>query len=301
MWNLNHKRRWSRGAWSWCISLANFLNSFQFSSVVHFPRNTVGRNLSFRTTPDAVPMDLDAEVSRISELTTQELRRELGERGLHKYLREHPALPKATLRAKYLRNVRRRSKRANGAPARAKVAATTNDDRYYSDEDVERDSVSLRRRCRQCNLKVVLNWIARILYSCTISTLVVELVLLRFAVGSDEGNVSNHAVVVAANVDGGGGGDARGPLECLTAIGVVFTTYVIFHRALGLTNTQVYWIQVVTSLFWLAFLVALVTCSKSCVAVRQRGRRAAAACGVEAEANAVGEALQSWWAHAFAP
>jgi hypothetical protein len=254
-------------------------------------------------------VELDAEARRISELTTQELQQELKEQGLHKLLLRQPALTKAALRAKYVRKVRQRRERTagrviSGSSSQQNVATTTDADAEGPD-DRDDDTES----GRQCNLKALLNWHVRVLYTGTISTLVVELLLQHFAASTvgDEGTSSDPAAgaastaaVVAAN-GGGGGGSTRGPVECLTAVGVVFTTYVIFHRALGKTNTQVYWIQVVTSLFWLGFLAALVSSSKSCAAVLQRGQRAAAACGLEAEADAVGAVLRGWLAAAFPP
>ena len=132
----------------------------------------------------------------------------------------------------------------------------------------------------------VLNWFVRLYYTSALGALAYEFLV-----------VQPENALVASTDDTRLG---RSP-SCVVAIVIVFATYLIFHNALGLTNTRVYWIQVAISVLWTVFLTLLLTGSAACPSVWYHVDNAFAYCGFADEYQTLQGAAKEWFVFLFVP
>eukprot|EP00750_Incisomonas_marina_P013576 INCI17499.1.p1 GENE.INCI17499.1~~INCI17499.1.p1 ORF type:complete len:304 (+),score=43.27 INCI17499.1:111-914(+) len=253
----------------------------------------------------------DSRVDRVLQMTTTELHAELSRKGFRQYVVATPAYTKSQLVSKYIRYLLRKHKSGDTVPKvtnATRPSISTNEDNVAQptistneatiedvadeDEDDEDEDDNSRVPC-VCNLKNVLNWIVRILYTFALAAVSYELLLEHWENSREES--------AALSVAPSNGLPGPNPASCLTALVIVFGTYLIMHNALEVTSTSVYWIQVIVSLFWIAFLALLMTVSLSCPAVGYHIDVALEFCGLTDEAELLLREANQWFIYFFVP
>ena len=252
-------------------------------------------------------------LDNIDDLTTHELHEELRSNGLGRHLLDYPSKTKAQLKKilrKFLQKGRRTDSPEPGEPnppkTPAPAASSTKDTGSNatapdsSSEDEESDSDV--QKTRLCSLRTVLSWLVRAAYALSLLILIYEMVLAHWK--HDELTTDPNAVAATTAV-----AEPLNPTaasfystrSCVITLVIVFTTYLIMHRALFKTNTNVYWLQVSVSLFWMAFLLMLMNFSPSCPPVWYHVEHVVAHYGLTEEFAVFTQSVKEWFVYLFVP